>query len=116
MYDMSGAGKYRSIWEVYYKDAQGVIFVVDSADSVRMCIAKDELSMVMEHKDMRRPVPILFFANKKDLPRARTQAEISEALDLTSITDRPWHIVTSNGLTGEGLEEGIDWLSQNLRT
>jgi hypothetical protein len=30
------------------------------------------------------------------------------------IVDRPWQIVPSNGTTGQGLEEGLKWLSDEL--
>lgn len=31
-FDMSGQGRYRSLWEHYYRDCQGIIFVIDSSD------------------------------------------------------------------------------------
>ena len=40
VFDMSGANKYRSLWEKYYKDAQAAVFVVDTADKIRMCVVK----------------------------------------------------------------------------
>lgn len=44
--------KYRSTWESYFHSSQGVIFVLDSSDRLRMELLKDELMMVMEHKDV----------------------------------------------------------------
>ena len=40
VFDMSGASKYRSLWEKYYKDAEAVVFVVDTSDKFRMCVVK----------------------------------------------------------------------------
>ena len=40
VFDMSGANKYRSLWEKYYKDAEAVVFVVDTSDKFRMCVVK----------------------------------------------------------------------------
>ena len=34
--DMSGASRYRSLWEKYYQDAQAIVFVVDSTDKIRL--------------------------------------------------------------------------------
>merc|ERR1711998_617572 len=31
-WDMSGQSRYRELWQCYYNDTQGVIFVVDSTD------------------------------------------------------------------------------------
>lgn len=35
--DMAGGSRYRNMWQNYYKDAEGIIFVIDSADALRMC-------------------------------------------------------------------------------
>lgn len=44
---------------------QAVIFVIDSTDKLRMCVAKDELHSLLRHADIRgRRAPVLFFANK----------------------------------------------------
>jgi len=115
MFDMSGQGRYRNLWEHYYSESEGIIFVIDSAEAVRICVVKDELDQLLAHKDISsRPIPILFFANKSDLPKALTPAQLSEALELNKIADRPWNIVASNALTGMGLEAGIKWLSTHL--
>ena len=81
-----------------------------------MCVAKDELDYLLEHKDIsNRPIPILFFANKSDLSKARTVEEIHAALDLDNISDRSFTIQPSDALRGVGLHEGMKWLSANLR-
>ena len=35
-------------------------------------------------------------------------------MDLGRITDKAWHITTSNALTGAGVDEGIQWLAEKL--
>ena len=35
-FDMSGAGRYRTLWEQYYREAECIIFVIDSADKFRL--------------------------------------------------------------------------------
>lgn len=93
---IAGQGRYRNLWEHYYAEAEGIIFVIDSAESVRMCVVKDELDTLLAHKDIAKKVcPILFFANKSDLPKALTPAQISEALELQKLT-RPWNIVSEH--------------------
>lgn len=65
MYDMSGQGRYRSLWEQYYADAEAIIFVIDSTDKFRMVVAKEELQNLLEHEDIKKSKPpVLFFANK----------------------------------------------------
>ena len=62
---MSGQGRYRSLWEHYYTDVQAIIYVLDSTDRLRICVAKEELSQLLSHEEIRKiRVPVLFFANK----------------------------------------------------
>lgn len=37
------------------------------------------------------------------------------ALGMEKIKDKPWHISSSNALSGEGLHDGIQWLVQQIR-
>jgi ADP-ribosylation factor-like protein 6 len=65
VFDMSGQGRYRSLWEHYYKEAQAIIFVIDSTDRLRVCVAKEELVTLLGHEELRTSkIPIVFFANK----------------------------------------------------
>jgi ADP-ribosylation factor-like protein 6 len=111
---MSGQGRYRSLWEHYYADVQAIIYVLDSTDKIRMCVAKEELEQLLNHDAIRiSRAPILFFANKvrllssssitnlmfylsniqMDLPGSMTADECMEELDLSSVvTDKAWHI------------------------
>lgn len=76
-FDMSGQSKYRSLWERYYSDCHGVIFVIDSSDTMRMAVASNELLLMIQHPEMVKNrsttttttggVPILILANKSDL-------------------------------------------------
>mmetsp|Transcript_34456 Transcript_34456/g.70447 ORF Transcript_34456/g.70447 Transcript_34456/m.70447 type:complete len:194 (-) Transcript_34456:100-681(-) len=114
-FDMSGQGRYRNLWEKYYSDVQAIIFVVDSTDRIRMCVAQDELQHLLKHAEIKdKRIPILFFANKMDKASALTPADCMEELGLSSITERPWRITASNAVTGEGIEEGVSWLATNV--
>lgn len=73
---MSGQSKYRPLWERYYNDCHGVIFVIDSSDTMRMAVACNELQLMIQHPEMVKNrsttlgVPILILANKSDLDSA----------------------------------------------
>lgn len=104
-FDMSGQGRYRSLWEHYYKDCHGIIFVIgelcsqcqiaslrqysatsvrflllsDSSDKMRIVVAKDELDLILRHQEIvSKRVPILFFANKMDMREALTSVKVSD--------------------------------------
>lgn len=70
VFDMAGGGTYRYLWETYYRDVDAVIFVVDSSDKLRMCVARDEMEALLGHADMRSrgTVPILFLRTSRTSP------------------------------------------------
>merc|ERR1719159_1559061 len=75
-FDMSGQNRYRNLWEHYYKDAEAIVFVVDSTDRLRFVVARNELEQLLTSPQMlQRKTPILFFANKMDLPSAALAGE-----------------------------------------
>ncbi|XP_058174214.1 ADP-ribosylation factor-like protein 6 [Anopheles ziemanni] len=115
-FDMSGATRYRSLWEHHFKACKGIVFVIDSSDRMRLVVVKDELEILLQHPDIaNRRVPILFFANKMDCTEALSSVKIAAGLGLEKIKDKPWHISSSNALTGEGLQDGVQWMVHQIR-
>lgn len=112
---MSGHGKYRNLWEHYYAESEGIIFVIDSSDTLRIAVVRDELDLLLQHPDIvSRRIPILFFANKMDLRDSLSTIKIATILGLDRIQHKPWHICASNALSGEGLQEGSEWFTQAI--
>ena len=82
-----------------------MIFVVDSSDKFRIPVAKNELDMLLAHSCTHacvlpyfiavssRPIPILFYANKMDVPGAASEGEVAKEIQLDTIKDRPWNIL-----------------------
>ncbi|XP_078068177.1 ADP-ribosylation factor-like protein 6 [Mustelus asterias] len=93
VFDMSGQGRYRSLWENYYKETQAIIFVIDCGDKLRLVVAKQELDALLTHPDVKsRQIPILFYANKMDLHDAFSSIMVTQLLELNNIKDKAWYI------------------------
>ena len=116
-FDMSGQSRYRTLWSNHYSTTNGLIFVIDSSDQTRLVIAREELQQLLSHRDLiSRNIPILFFANKMDVRGALSDIGVSTALGLDTITNKSWHICSTNALKGDGIIEGIEWLSSAIQT
>merc|ERR1712048_1268239 len=103
----------RPLWRHYYQGTCGVIFVVDSNDRDRSEDAREELTKMLNEDEMRDAV-LLVLANKQDLPHAMTAAEVTEKLGLSKLRNRRWFVQPAGATTGDGLYEGLDWLSRTL--
>ncbi|KAH0865702.1 hypothetical protein HID58_082913 [Brassica napus] len=122
----SGQTSIRPYWRCYFPNTQAVIYVVDSSDTDRIRVAKEEFHAILEVYCSRIPpfyseeelkgAVVLIFANKQDLPGALDDAAVTEALELHKIKSRQWAIFKTCAVKGEGLFEGLDWLSNTLKS
>ncbi|CAL8094740.1 unnamed protein product [Calicophoron daubneyi] len=113
VWDIGGQSIIRALWRHYYHNTQGVIFVVDSSDPERFDLARNELHSLMKEDELR-DVPLLVFANKRDLPQAMSTTAVAEKLELRSLQSRSWFIQSSCATSGSGIYEGLDWLCDKL--
>jgi small GTP-binding protein len=112
IWDVGGQEKIRPLWRHYYKNTDGLVFVIDSTyknieearDILKNVLADDEISNV----------PLLILANKQDQPNSMTTQEIFERMNLNQISNKKFHLQNASGFTGDGLIEGLDWLYKIL--
>jgi len=114
VWDVGGQDKIRPLWRHYYQNTQGIIYVVDSNDRERIDEAALELQKVLREDELRDSV-LLVLANKQDLPNAMSVAEVTDKLGLHSLRSRQWYIQATCATSGDGLYEGLDWLSTALK-
>eukprot|EP00486_Rosalina_sp_Unknown_P010294 CAMPEP_0201591788 /NCGR_PEP_ID=MMETSP0190_2-20130828/189862_1 /ASSEMBLY_ACC=CAM_ASM_000263 /TAXON_ID=37353 /ORGANISM="Rosalina sp." /LENGTH=174 /DNA_ID=CAMNT_0048050263 /DNA_START=84 /DNA_END=608 /DNA_ORIENTATION=+ len=123
VWDVSGRSKITPLWRHYYQNTQGIIFVVDSNDRERMGAndsffgydsAKEGLHDMLSEEQLK-DCPVLIWANKQDLPKAAKVDEVTEIMGLNQLRNRHWYIQGCSASTGDGLYEGLDWLSNALK-
>lgn len=113
VWDVGGQDKIRPLWKHYFQNTQGLIFVVDSNDRERVTEAQDELQKMLQEDELK-DATVLVFANKQDLPNAMSASELTTKLGLNMLTGRGWYIQATCATQGQGLYEGLDWLSSQL--
>ena len=86
------------------QDVTGYFSDSNVAEELHRLLAEDEL----------RDAALLVFANKQDLPKAMSVEEVTKSLKLNQLRNRQWYIQSSCATTGDGLYEGLDWLSNVL--
>lgn len=115
VWDVGGQDKIRSLWRHYYQNTNGLIFVIDSNDRARIDEAKKELNTILHEEELQNAA-ILVLANKQDLPNAMKPDEITDLLELASYSKFKWHVQACIANNGEGLYEGLDWLSHAIQS
>jgi ADP-ribosylation factor protein 1 len=115
VWDVGGQDKIRTLWRYYFQNTEALIFVVDSADEGRLEDARHALHRIIESDELR-DATVLVLANKQDMPRALSCAELTDKLGLHSLRSHKWYIQPTCATSGDGLFEGLDWLSDTVRS
>jgi ADP-ribosylation factor related protein 1 len=122
-WDLGGQAALRSIWDKYYSEAHGLVFVLDSADAARFEEAQAAMESLVNHPELAG-VPLLVCANKMDLAQARSVEEIADYFELGDGLEgadsahraspiarrRESRLQPVSALTCAGIEEGVTWL------
>lgn len=113
VWDVGGQKSLRSYWRNYFESTDGLIWVVDSADRMRLQDCKKELHNLLVEERLAGAT-LLVFANKQDLQGALSSSDIRKGLNLDEITTHHWLIQGCSAVTGENLLEGIDWVVDDI--
>ncbi|CDS06932.1 Putative ADP-ribosylation factor like protein1 [Lichtheimia ramosa] len=114
-WDLGGQQDLQSIWERYYPECHGIVFVVDSTDSKRLEECRDTFERIITN-DQVEGVPILMLANKQDVDGALRVEEIKEVFNRIAVKlgARDSRVLPVSALTGSGVNEAVDWLILRL--
>lgn len=76
VWDIGGQKAIRPYWKNYYENTDGLVYVVDSSDEVRLKECSEELINLLGEENLKN-VPLLVFANKQDLQFALEADNVS---------------------------------------
>ena len=114
VWDLGGQDTLRPLWGHYYDDADAVIFVVDSNDKERIQQAREALRKLLCENSPKR-APLLLYCNKQDTDGALSVRETIDQMNLRGFVGyRDWYVQGCSASTGDGLYEGLEWLSEHL--
>ena len=114
VWDIGGQDRIRPLWKHYYSSTDAIIYVVDSNDPERLEESRRELEGMLKYEELQRAT-LLVYANKQDLPKAKSVAQVAEALQLNKLGNRKWHLQAASATNGNGLYEGLEWLNNEMK-
>ncbi|RUP09771.1 P-loop containing nucleoside triphosphate hydrolase protein [Jimgerdemannia flammicorona] len=107
--DVGGQKSIRSYWRNYFEQTDALVWVVDSADRIRLDDCRQELHSLLQEERLAGAT-LLVFANKQDLPGAVSDVQLRKVLDLDAIATHHWAIQACSAVTGENLLKGMNWV------
>jgi signal recognition particle receptor subunit beta len=100
----------RTLWDMYTKNSVGLIFVVDVSDPKRYPEVRINLQRMLSLTHLEN-LPLAIFANKIDLVDEIEERDLTNILGISKINNREIKVFKTSAKTGEGIMEGIYWLS-----
>lgn len=113
-WDLEGEESIRKSWKDFYPGTKGLIFVVDSSDSDKIDIAKEELYKLLGEEELKGSF-LLVFNNKQDKEDSMRTTELVERFEMRGVRDRIWYCQACDTVSGDGLYEGLDWISKQIK-
>ncbi|KAM9648261.1 ADP-ribosylation factor-related protein 1 isoform 2-T4 [Morphnus guianensis] len=110
-WDLGGQEELQSLWDKYYAESHGVIYVIDSTDEERLSESKRAFEKMITSEALEG-VPILVLANKQDVETCLSIPDIKTAFSdcINKIGKRDCLTQACSALTGKGVNEGIEWM------
>ncbi|XP_059426336.1 ADP-ribosylation factor-related protein 1-like isoform X1 [Carassius carassius] len=132
-WDLGGQEELQSLWDKYYAESHGVIYVIDSTDEERLSESKNAFEKMIS-SEVLEGVPLLVLANKQDVEVALCSfistlscndcAACLVRQNCLSVPDiktvfsdcaprigkRDCLVQPCSALSGQGVNDGIEWM------
>jgi len=113
LYDVGGGERIRGIWNSYYAEVYGVIYVIDATD-IRRLPETIEIFKSMCKDEYLLKKPILVLANKQDTNGALNSEQITTKLSATSENTLISECSAIHQNLDKNIKNGIAWLLQYI--
>uniref|UniRef100_A0A8C2K407 ADP-ribosylation factor-related protein 1 n=1 Tax=Cyprinus carpio TaxID=7962 RepID=A0A8C2K407_CYPCA len=110
-WDLGGQEELQSLWDKYYAESHGVIYVIDSTDEERLGESKNAFEKMIS-SEVLEGVPLLVLANKQDVENCLSVPDIKTAFSdcAPKIGKRDCLVQPCSALSGQGVNDGIEWM------
>lgn len=115
-WDLGGQKELQLLWDKYFLEAHGIIWVVDSSDRTRLNESVEAFNNIIKNPLLNQ-LPLLFVINKQDNPNAMKPDELMQAFheSLEMIGERRFLTIPASALKGDGINESIRWIGEQVK-
>lgn len=116
-WDLGGQQELQSLWDKYYEECHGLVYVIDSTDETRMEESHQAFNGVVQDPHLEG-IPLLILVNKQDLQGSLEVEAIKSIFNGKSpgMGHRDCYIQPTSALNGDGISTGIEWLVQSVKS
>lgn len=116
-WDLGGQEELQTLWDKYYEECHGVIYVIDSSDQKRL----EESHTAFDHvigDETLQGAPILVLANKQDIEGSLDVDGVKRVFSKTSsrMERMDCLVQPASVLKGEGIDYGLEWIVDRVKS
>jgi len=115
LWDIGGQPRFRSMWERYCRGVHAIVYMVDSADLMKIEASRIELKNLLERPQLAG-IPVLVLGNKRDISGALDESQLIQKLGLNSIQDREVCCYSISCKEKDNIDITLKWLMSQNKT
>ncbi|MFW9923330.1 MAG: ADP-ribosylation factor family protein [Candidatus Thorarchaeota archaeon] len=108
IFDLGGQEDFRGLWADINEKSDGLIYVVDSSDFVRLEETKQIFHNIIRTQ-ISTIIPVMILLNKSDIVNRISRPDFMKQFGLFELMNIKWSCFETSALTGEGLYEAFKW-------
>ena len=113
IFDLGGQEDFRPMWSDINEKSDGIVYVIDSTDHLRMDESKKILYDVVNIQN-KQGIPVLILLNKIDLPDRINRVAFIERFGFSNLS-ASWACFETSAKTGEGLFQAFTWFVNQIK-
>ncbi|KAI2805876.1 ADP-ribosylation factor protein 1 [Blomia tropicalis] len=115
-WDLGGQSELQCLWDKYYSESHGIVYVIDSSDAERIEDSRLAFEKMINNEALRG-IPLLFVVNKQDVQGSLSLNQIKEIFNFTQLQQtnkRDYHFAGVSALQGDGIKDCILWITESV--
>ena len=113
--EISGLKRFRNVWKNFYNEINGIVFVIDGTDPVRLNVVKECVLKMDRDLSSGKMMPVAFFINKQDESKCLTVDQVKNYLELDKLdTNFISHIYRGSAFNNIGLNDCLSFITAKL--
>ncbi|NHJ49347.1 MAG: GTP-binding protein [Asgard group archaeon] len=113
IFDLGGQTDFRGMWHEVNEKSDGVVFVVDRSNLMRLEEAKGVFKNIVETQ-VHEDVTILILLHKSDLEEGITRADFIHEFELTTLGYN-WACFETSAINGANIYDSFKWFIDQLK-
>ncbi|KRY57550.1 ADP-ribosylation factor-related protein 1 [Trichinella britovi] len=115
-WDLGGQKELQSLWDKYFAEAHGVIYIIDSSDQSRIEESLDAFEKALKNQTLNG-VPVVIVCNKQDIKECMSVSDVKMALReiIKKLGTRDCSLFPVSALHGNNVLASISWLVKAIK-